>query len=218
MRYILILILIAGFNLRSQNSASVALTAGSEFSPEQLLNGQSITESYTVFQSQPMAWTTEAQLQPKINSHTPKTTSSGGLSKDKTILLAALLIGIAFFYITKKNSKRKADEQTAALANVNFEAEEKEELKKEVWNLLAAQPVIETEEIREEIIESKPVSLTKKYYNCTQGQLTILQAYQNPNIGEMVLLNSQPAANGKYKIGLLLSIEVTDGKITEIHS
>lgn len=216
MRIILALILITHLHLNAQQSPSVALTAGSEFSPVQLMEGQSITENQTVIPT--MVWTSEAQIQPQINSYVPPTETSNGLSKDKTLLLVGLLIAISLFYISKKSPAKKTEEQSLELANINFEEEETTKLKKEVWNLIAKQPTIETEIIHENIISTKPESYTQHTYTCNAGALIIKQAYQHPNIGESVLLNNTAAPNGKYKIGLLLSVEVVNGKISKVLS
>ena len=216
MRIFLAFILFVSVNLNAEQSPTVALTAGSEFSPVQLVEGQSITESQPV--TSPMVWTSEAQIQPQINSYVPPAQTSNGLSKDKTILLVGLLIAIALFYMTKKSSVKKPDEQTLELANVNFEEEETAQLKKEVWNLIATQPIIETETVHENIIVTKPVTYTQHTYTCSDGELIIEQAYQHPNIAERVLLNKTVAPDGKYKIGLLLSVEVVSGKISKVLS
>ncbi|HWY10933.1 MAG TPA: hypothetical protein VN026_06400 [Bacteroidia bacterium] len=151
------------------------------------MDEQSITQGYTC-EVNPLAWVKcENQLEPKINSYTPKTINASGGSKDKTILLAGLFIAIALFYITKKSTAGKTEEQTLELANANFEEEEKTELKKEIWNLMATQPVIKTETFRENIIVTKPESYSAHIYACSEGQLIIEQAYQNPNIGEKVI-------------------------------
>lgn len=217
MRIILAFILFISFNLKAQ-SPTVALTAGSEFCPLRFVEGQSITESHIEYRSDVNfnSYTKESKLTPQSTSYPVKT--SGGLSKDKIILFTGLLIAVALFYMTKRSNVKKTEEQTLELANVNFEEEEKSELKKEVWNLMATQPVLETETISENIIATKPESYTKHTYACSEGQLIIEQAYQNPNVGEKVILNASPAPNGKYKIGLLLSVEVVEGKISKVLS
>ena len=137
MRIVLAFILFISFNLKSQQSPTVALTAGSELCPLRFVEGQSITESHIEYQSDVNfnSYTKESKLTPQSTSYPFKT--SGGLSKDKTILLAGLLIALALFYIAKKSKAKKTEEHGLEFANVNFEAEEKEELKKEVWNLMA---------------------------------------------------------------------------------
>lgn len=215
MRIVLILIVFLNFNLQAENSPTVALTAGSEFSPVQLLDGQSITENQTVIPT--MAWVTEDQLQPKINSYVPPKISGSG-SNDKTILISLLLIGIALFYITNKTRSNKLKTEVADVTSLDFEEEEKVDLKKEVWNLMATQPVVETETFRENIIATKPLSYSKHIYNCSEGKLIIEQANQHPNTEESVWLNDLPAPNGKYKIGLLLSVEVINSKISKVIS
>jgi hypothetical protein len=50
----------------------------------------------------------------------------------------------------------------------------------------------------------------------SQEILTIRQEYTNPNIGEFAFINSRPAPNGKYKIGLFTYIHLENGKIADI--
>ena len=51
MRVILAFILFVSFNLKAEQSPTIALTAGGEFNPEQLTDKQSITQGYTEFRS-----------------------------------------------------------------------------------------------------------------------------------------------------------------------
>jgi hypothetical protein len=60
------------------------------------------------------------------------------------------------------------------------------------------------------------ISLKKVTYSSDNGELTIEQEYQHPNIGENVYINNQIVESGKYKIGLLNYIKVLDGKIIKI--
>ncbi|MES2513487.1 MAG: hypothetical protein V4580_05055 [Bacteroidota bacterium] len=60
------------------------------------------------------------------------------------------------------------------------------------------------------------ITYRKKTYLTTHGEIIIEQQYENPNTGENVFINNQPAPPGKYKIGPLSFIEVQDGKILKI--
>ena len=51
-------------------------------------------------------------------------------------------------------------------------------------------------------------------YLCKEGELSIEQEYQNPNIGEVATLNNLPAPTGIYKIGWFSKIKIVDGKVS----
>ena len=53
-------------------------------------------------------------------------------------------------------------------------------------------------------------------YKCYEGEITVLQEYHYPNVGEEVYLNNVVAPNGKYKIGHFHNIIVCKGYIEGI--
>lgn len=57
------------------------------------------------------------------------------------------------------------------------------------------------------------INYTSHVYKCPEGELVIEQELNQPNFGEMVLLNGSPAPTGKYKIGFLQTLIVVDGKV-----
>ncbi len=52
-------------------------------------------------------------------------------------------------------------------------------------------------------------------YNCNEGELSIEQEYENPNIGEKASLNDLPAPTGKYKISWFTKINIINGKVAK---
>ena len=63
-------------------------------------------------------------------------------------------------------------------------------------------------------VHLKEIILKTFTYKSKEGILSIEQEYQNPNIGEKVMLNNSPAPTGKYKIGWFSSINIIDGKVS----
>jgi hypothetical protein len=218
MRIIVVFLVLAGFHLNAENTPTVALTAGSEFSPSVLVEGQSITESFTVYtdEKQKVHYWNEPALRER--STTPAAVTSNGGSKEKTILLAALLVGIALFYITKKNKARVQEMPLTEPAAVNFENDEIPDIKKEMWNYLATPDADIEEEAEQDIIVTGAIKYSDHIYDCKEGKLKIRQAYQHPNVGETVYLNDYFAPDGIYKIGLLSGVEVLDGKVIKVNS
>ena len=76
-------------------------------------------------------------------------------------------------------------------------------------------PIKIPEKIFPEIeLELKDKVFTTFVYQCKEGELTIEQEYQNPNIGEVAKLNNMPAPTGVYKIGWFSRIKIVNGKVS----
>ena len=88
----------------------------------------------------------------------------------------------------------------------------------EYKELKAKETAKEQEEIKKQLEFSKRAeSFEEESYTLENHDLlTIKQEYAQPNIGERVFINSNPAPDGKYKIGFMSFIYVENGKITAI--
>lgn len=57
------------------------------------------------------------------------------------------------------------------------------------------------------------ITLNKVEYKCKEGILAVYQQFHYPNKGEKAFLNNTKAPDGKYKIGLMNYITISEGRI-----
>lgn len=129
MRLILIFLVIANLTLVAQNTPSVALTAGSEFLNGEQENGKSLTAGQspnTPYTSSPPSEETQLK-QNTLNPVSEKTDFNPNI-----LIFVFLLAAIAVYFITKK---MKAN--AAFATKIKLETEEKEKLKREMWENLS---------------------------------------------------------------------------------
>ncbi len=130
MRLILFLVMVLSIDIRSQNTPSVQLSSGGVITISE--NSKSISQpEFLGPASSPPG---QVILKTPDNSAVPA--SLAETSSSKIILPLALFVAIALVYIGKKNKQKNLNTE---MATVSYESEEKDELKKEMWDHYASE-------------------------------------------------------------------------------